>query len=254
MCSAPKLDDVLEEDEDEYEFNENKIKEVEMQEELVLEENEPDEGLRLVETDDFYFYDEDDEEFDCTATSIGSIDHEMYDNRPMTHQINLSSSSSSSSCSVSSDSLMPTPVLERNLYDECMPVNESILSKSSQPEVSYEFLADLSKSIEPKKLTHSKSFINKQQNFMNPFRRTNFSRSFTAFTSRFKNQQINQVSEISEMNEDEQIEKLKYLTLNSNESITTSMSSPTLSTSSSSTTSASSLSNNHRPSQAVIFL
>lgn len=222
MCSAPKLDDVLEEDEDiEEEIEEDINDQMELIEEVdehkVFEENV------IIEHDD-----------ELTETHTETLLH-RYDNK-VNQELLLSSSSSSSASSSCYPS--PTPMHEDN-FD----FDATIRSESTQKaflEVSYEFLSDLSKSQETSKksnIKHSKSFMNKAVDKTavgkNPFRRSNFSRSFTVFTSKFKN--TRPVENVSNCLRD--INELKELNLNENSKVfdhlsNSTLSSPTLSTSS----------------------
>ena len=335
MCSAPKLDDVLEEEEEEDEEDEdneeNEI-DIEVEEEthfeitnylrksfkdkqleqpdnlemnisqsdedeeeeedvkddnddeddgdeneaVISDEEEEDSEIKKIEEtmsttnldlhQEDYFYNQTNTEFELTQTTVNSsLQHEKYDNRPITQQLSLSSSSESSSGS-NSISTSPSPnssasstphhannndnIATKNNMNSNKLINESgssstisnvdsgieelnkiiklsptritncINNDKGFTEVSYDFLSDLSKLNEMNfdsnqhKLRYSKSFNkhasytksisnnnnnshnipiiedSENNNSFNPFRRSSISKSFSAFTSRFKNQSL----------------------------------------------------------------
>lgn len=206
MCSAPRLDDVIEEDEDEFDEENEKMVLIEEENEDMIEQEEEDEEINLEKKEAFLH---------------------KYDNKVSPELILSSSSSSSVSSSYPSPNIQERPEYESVI----LPQN----TQKAYLEVSYEFLSDLSQPQEPKKseIKHSKSFMNKNDKNMakNPFRRTNFSRSFTEFTAKFKhNRPVENLNHLRNINE------LKELNLNENlnqsQASTSSLSSPTLSTSS----------------------
>ncbi|CAF0959846.1 unnamed protein product [Brachionus calyciflorus] len=217
MCSAPKLDDVLEEDE-----------EIEEQEEL------DDINESIIEENEEELYEDNNEIIETQSDTILN----RYDNKIQQELALLSSSSSSSTSSSCYPS--PTPIHDDN-FDFDSTLKSEIRSEKAFLEVSYEFLSDLSKPQEPikkSKIKHSKSFMNKnsEKNSKSAFRRSNFSRSFSAITSRFKNKNENTTG-LRDINE------LKELNLNENSrgfdqqsTTNSSVSSPTLSTSSTKST------------------
>jgi hypothetical protein len=312
MCSAPKLDDVLEEEEeeeDEEETVENEI-DIEVEEDtnfnienylrksfkdkqtnnlemnisqsdedeegddeneaIISDEEDEDSEIKKIEEtmstthldlhQEDYFYNQTHNEFELTQTTVNSsLQHEKYDNRPITQQLSLSSSSESSSGS-NSISTSPSPnssasstphhatnntiatntssnrlinesgssstisnvdsgIDELNKTNKISPsrINSFINNDKGFTEVSYDFLSDLSKLNEMNfdsnqyKHRYSKSFnkhapysktVNNNNNNIpiiedsennssfNPFRRSSISKSFSAFTSRFKNQSL----------------------------------------------------------------
>ncbi|RNA31598.1 FAM43A-like [Brachionus plicatilis] len=215
MCSAPRLDDVIEEDEEEFE-------EIGGHMDLIEEERENTA----------------DQEEEATATKTEALLH-RYDNK-VSQELFLSSSSSSS---MSSCYPSPTPMIEEHFEFESTMMSDS--APKAYMEVSYEFLSDLSRTQEPATkvpIKHSKSFMSKNEKnnvAISPFRRSNFSRSFTAFTSKFKQSKYeDNLSYLRDINE------LKELNLNENGNLSqvsrSSLSSPTLSTSSKSSSSKSS--------------
>jgi len=227
MSSAPKLDDVIEEEEEEEEEDNNEreidIKFEELNETNCLQQiqhlflNNEKEEIQQITNNDF-------DHISCSSSSSSETNSNL--SSPLFNQnkqiiINESSISSSSSSSTNSSDLInysnqtyleldsPTDddlkeiiLVESN---QCSRNNKLIIEKLNDnenekfTEVSYDFLADLSK------LNRAKSFINKKndnsnnntnKNFYNPFRRTNISKSFSTFTTRLKQQKQQKTSEL----------------------------------------------------------
>lgn len=256
MSSAPKLDDVIEEEEeiDEREINVIKIDEESENEETFIEnEITPPETHSLDDEDD---YGDDEDELNTNEQYEQHID--TTNKRPVTEQLILSSSSTSSTSSPSSSPLhsnLSSPSLTQNKQPSDV-VNTSISSPSSSShsselinysnqtyihsetnsseindaklvdnkfknlieslklgdmdsehkdftEVSYDFLADLSKKNMSRSFSNRNYKLvtssvdnpivdettNKPSGFYNPFRRTNISKSFSTFTTRLRQQQ-----------------------------------------------------------------
>jgi hypothetical protein len=267
MCSAPKLDDVIEEDEDDLlGFNEVCVDDCydarrgcgnsstdhaedddEDEEEtattatfnhIELDDDENDEldtdledgeEAQRVEDDDFF---DESSEFNYynqmngnePATAIIPTHHHRHNNHFAAEQhLVLSSSSSASSTTSSSASsaaacnnsnshtvaglVVPSVSIVAKYMHEGMTKNIPSVDGKQFVEVSYDFLGDLSKAREPaqptcesqfrKNMNLSKSFISRNirppvlhaSSLIDPFRRTSISKSFTSFTSRFKQHQ-----------------------------------------------------------------
>lgn len=253
MCSAPKLDDVIEEDEDDlFDYNEMLIDDssrtinTPLTNTIRQEDDDEDESNantfhELDSENNSSSPEEDEDDEDFFAESSSSVDFDYYrrvgllanateldsaksaDNENVNQQHMILSSSSSASSSSSSSK-----------YLDCvMPksAGQYLITDKQFIEVSYDYLSDLSKLTtlpEPsvsqnstcnnkasseinahfrKNINISKSFIarslkptmNANTLIINPFRKrtANISKSFTAFTSRFRpatNNEINKTS------------------------------------------------------------
>lgn len=273
MSSAPKLDDVIEEEEEDNNEREIDIKFEELNETNCLEQIQ---HLFINEEEENQITNNDFDHISCSSSS-SETNSPLNSNlsSPLFNQnkqiiINESSISSSSSSSTNSSDLInysnqtyleldsPTDddLKEIILVDnQCSRNNKLIIEKLNDndnekfTEVSYDFLADLSK------LNRAKSFINKKndnqtnnnnKNFYNPFRRTNISKSFSTFTTRLKQQKQQKTSELKveiiQNNNNQKVESSvknmirpeNCLVKNLSDSTSSPMSSPDLSTSSSS--------------------
>lgn len=275
MSSAPKLDDVIEEEEEPVE--EREITDHNLKNESITHSNESENEDTFIENDitetgaeDEFEEEEEEEEHEICNTEEDEdhVFNETIDKQPIREQLILSSSSSSASSSSTSSPLhsnLSSPSFNKPAQQQFQPqestdlaIGSSIASSSSSSnssdlnncsfdldtnsneehldlklvdcklnankknfetidnnnhndytEVSYDFLADLSKL----HLAHSKSFTNRNyqlaslienppplieaKTFYNPFRRTNISKSFSTFTTRLKSQQQQQQKKLT---------------------------------------------------------
>jgi hypothetical protein len=311
MCSAPKLDDVIEEDEDDYNevlvdgnnscsedndenttTNDATFNQIELDD----DENEDEDLDTDLDNENERHNDEDGDFFDESSdfnyyNRMGLAEHKShFASLCADQQLVLSSSSSASSTTSSSMSnsaeasnLVVPSMVAKYMNEGVVPSKKSSeqfnLDNKQFVEVSYDFLSDLSKVIEPrvstptesqfrKNVSLSKSFISRNirptlhTNLIDPFRRTNISKSFTSFTSRFKPKasevehvieeqesqtseqtsqennnksikaEIVKVSRGSAQKINDELNKFKNLNMNSVSTSASSLSSPTLSTSS----------------------
>jgi hypothetical protein len=229
MCSAPKLDDVIEEDEEEYnevlvgdehydqeEANDSSSSMIEEEESSSVAAESDDRNTNHYINSDFEIDDQEEEapiDDEQNCLQIYNYYNQQNNKEIIISALSSSSSSSDSGGTTSSPSSSSSSASSASNFS-AKYVNESLINAHSDfkpfVEVSYDYLSDLSKcsfnnTQNNKRMSNnSRSFMNKglkdreennnnnnsNSSNVNFFTRSNLSRSFTAFTSRF-NQQNN---------------------------------------------------------------